>query len=121
MKNILLIIFGRYEQNLGDMNRILILLFSIVILNGCVQSTSFVGPSYTLAKSGSIMQAGNSVAMSYGFKKAFNKIDTNTMISSLTDSDIRECQTIHSSTLSEIFFDTLDEIDCYRDPFSILR
>ena len=33
----------------------------------------------------------------------------------------RECQTFHSSTLSEIFFDTLDGIDCLRDPFSILK
>jgi len=103
------------------MNRILILLLGIVILNGCAQSTSFVGPSYTLVKSGSVIQAGNSVAMSYGLKKTFNQINKNTMISSLTDDDIRQCETIHSSTLNEIFFDTLDEFDCYRDPFSIFR
>ena len=103
------------------MNRILIFLFGIVILNGCAQSTSFVGPTYTLAKSGSVMQAGNSIAMSYGLKKTFNPIDTNTMISSLVDRDIRECQTIHSSDLSEIFFDTLEGMDCYRDPFSIFK
>ena len=103
------------------MNRILIFLFGIVILNWCAQSTSFVGPSYTLAKSGSVIQAGNSIAMSYGLKKTFNQIDTNTMISSLVDRDIRECQTIHSSDLSEIFFDTLEGMDCYRDPFSIFK
>ena len=103
------------------MNRILVLILGIVILNGCAQSTSFVGPSYTLVKSGSVMQAGNSVAMSYGFKKVLNQIDTNTMITSLVDTDIRECQTIHSSDLSEIFFDTLDGIDCYRDPFSVFK
>jgi len=103
------------------MNRILILLLGIVILNGCAQSTAFVGPSYTLAKSGSVIQAGNSVAMSYGFKKAVSQIDRNKMINSLTDAEVRECQTIHSSSLSEIFFDTLDEIDCYRDPFSIFK
>ena len=103
------------------MNKILIFLFGIVILNGCAQSTSFVGPTYTLAKSGSVMQAGNSIAMSYGLKKTFNQIDTNTMISSLVDRDIRECQTIHSSDLSEIFFDTLEGMDCYRDPFSIFK
>ena len=103
------------------MKKILFLLFGIVILNGCAQSTSFVGPSYTFAKSGSLIQAGNSVAMSYGFKKALNKIDTNTMITSLVDSDIRECQTIHSSDLSEIFFETLDGMDCYRDPFSVFK
>jgi len=103
------------------MNRILVLFFGIVILNGCAQSTSFVGPSYTFAKSGSVMQAGNSIAMSYGFKKTLKQINTNTMITSLADSDIRECQTIHSSDLSEIFFDTLDGIDCYRDPFSVFK
>ena len=103
------------------MNRILVLLFGIVILNGCAQSTSFVGPSYTFAKSGSVIQAGNSVAMSYGFKKVLNQTDANTMITSLIDVDIRECQTIHSSDLSEIFFDTLDGIDCYRDPFSVFK
>ena len=103
------------------MNKILVLLLGIVILNGCAQSTSFVGPSYTLVKSGSVMQAGNSVAMSYGFKKAFNQIDTNTMITTLVDGDVRECQTNHSSDLSEIFFDTLDGMDCYRDPFSVFK
>ena len=102
------------------MNRILVLLFGIVILNGCAQSTSFVGPSYTFAKSGSVIQAGNSVAMSYGFKKVLNQTDASTMITSLADVDIRECQTIHSSDLSEIFFDTLDS-DCYRDPFSVFK
>ena len=66
------------------MNRILVLLFGIVILNGCAQSTSFVGPSYTFAKSGSVIQAGNSVAMSYGFKKILNQTDANTMITSHT-------------------------------------
>ena len=70
------------------MNRILVLLFGIVILNGCAQSTSFVGPSYTFAKSGSVIQAGNSVAMSYGFKKVLNQTDANTMITSLIDVDI---------------------------------
>ena len=33
----------------------------------------------------------------------------------------KECQSFHSSTLSEIFFETLDGIDWIRDPFSILK
>tara|TARA_X000001036_G_scaffold327658_1_gene306199 strand:+ start:204 stop:515 length:312 start_codon:yes stop_codon:yes gene_type:complete len=103
------------------MNRILILLLSIIILNGCAQSTSFVGPSYTLAKSGSVIQAGNSVAMSYGLKKTLNQTGNKTMITSLVDRDTRECQTIHSSDLSKIFFETLDGINCYRDPFSVFK
>ena len=36
-------------------------------------------------------------------------------------SQSRECQTSHSSSLSAVFFDTLDNIDCLRNPFSVLR
>ena len=103
------------------MKRIVFLLFAIAILNGCAQSTSFVGPTYTLAKSGSIVQTGSSLAASYGVKKTLKQINSKTIITSLVDADIRECQTIHTSLLSEIFFDTLDGMDCYRDPFSIFR
>ena len=35
--------------------------------------------------------------------------------------DQRMCETYHSSNLNEIFFETLDEISCYKDPFSILK
>ena len=35
--------------------------------------------------------------------------------------DQRMCETFHSSDLNAIFFDTLDEIDCLRNPFSILK
>ena len=103
------------------MKRIIFLLLAMAILNGCAQSTSFLGPTYTLAKSGSVIQAGNSMAVSYGLKKTFNQTSTKSIVNSLLDDDIRECQTIHSSLLNEIFFETLDGIDCYRDPFSVLR
>ena len=99
------------------MKRIIFLISIVAILNGCAQSTSFVGPSYTLAKSGSILQTGNSVAASYGLKKALNE----PTISSLTNTNPRECQTIHSSEINKVFFNTLDEFDCYVDPFSILK
>ena len=103
------------------MKGIIFLFFAIAILNGCAQSTSFVGPSYTLVKSGSVIQTGNSLAVSYGVKKTLKQINPKTIVNSLTNVDIRECQTIHTSLLSEIFFDTLDGMNCYRDPFSIFR
>ena len=103
------------------MKRIVSLLFAIVILNGCFQSTSFIGPTYTLAKTGSIMQTGNSLAVSYGVKKKLKQINSKKNSNPHVDDDIRLCQTINTSLLSEIFFDTLDGMDCYRDPFSIFR
>ena len=110
----------------------------LAILNGCAQSTSFLGPTYTMAKSGSIIQAGNSFAASYGFKQLTGTTPGEYAMSYVKNYEVdpilltekepilltekeRECQTFHSSSLSEIFFVTLDGIDCLRDPFSILK
>jgi len=103
-----------------------------IILSGCSQYSSLVGPSYTLAKSGSILQTSTAYATSYGVKKTTGQsigghlnslVRKNSKIDSyLTQKEnLRECQTIHTSSLSEIFFDTLDEFDCFKDPFSILK
>ena len=114
----------------GEMKKILFLISMLAILNGCAQSTSFLGPTYTMAKSGSILQAGNSFAASYGIKKLTGTTPGEYVMSvarSYNDKPIlltakeKECQTFHSSTLSEIFFETLEGIDCLRDPFSILK
>ena len=112
------------------MKRGIFYIIFFLILNGCAQYSSLVGPSYTFAKSGSILQAGNSFAASYGFKSLTGKTPGEYAFSSFAENDKseflltaqdRECETFHSSSLSEIFFDTLDGIDCFRDPFSILK
>ena len=115
----------------GEMKKIFFLIFTLAALNGCAQTTSFVGPTYTIAKSGSIIQAGNSFAASYGVKKLTGLTPGEHVMSFAKKYEItepllitereRECQTFHSSSLTEIFFETLDGIDCLRDPFSILK
>ena len=103
-----------------------------LILNGCAEYTTLVGPSLTMAKSGSVVQTGTAYATSYGIKKTIGQspgeyiqtlVRKNYKIDSLLvqKENIRECQTIHTSSLNEIFFDTLDEFDCFQDPFSILK
>jgi len=114
----------------GEMKKIFFLISTLAILNGCAQSTSLLGPSYTMAKSGSIIQASNSFAASYGIKKLTGTTPGEYAMSFLNDYKVdpllmtekeRECQTFHSSSLTEIFFETLDGIDCIRNPFSILK
>ena len=104
------------------MKKVFGIIFAVLFLNGCAQTTSMMGPTYTMAKTGSIVQAGSSVASSYGIKQALGQSPSE-YITSLTkkETKVRECRTFHSSSLSEIFFETLDEIDCLRDPFSILK
>ncbi len=116
------------------MKKSILLIIALVFLNACAEYTALVGPSYTLAKSGSYMQGGTSYASSYLIKKATGQspgehvtslVRKNKNIDSLfvknENVDVRECDIIHSSSLNEIFFDTLDEIDCLRDPFSIFQ
>jgi len=122
------------------MKKSIILIITLAFLNACAEYSAFVGPSITMAKSGSVLQSGTSLATSYGIKKAIgkspgeyvlsmakknHKLDTlldqsNDIILAQND-NIRKCETLHSSSLTEIFFDTLDEIDCLRDPFSIFK
>ena len=100
----------------------ILLLSAILFLNGCVQTTSMMGPTYTLVKTGSVVQAGSSIATSYGIKSTLGQSPSEIIFSfAKKENSARECETFHSSNLNEIFFDTLDEIDCLRNPFSILK
>ena len=125
------------------MKKSILLIITLAFLNACAEYSALVGPSLTMAKSGSVLQTGTSLATSYGIKKAIgqspgeyalslskkskkkHKSDTlltqDDSILLAQNDNIKECETAHSSSLSEIFFDTLDEIDCLRDPFSTLK
>ena len=96
-----------------------------IVLNGCAQYSSIVGPTYTMAKTGNLMLTGASAATSYGIKKTTGYTSgehLNSLVKNLNEEEKqKECQTIHSSPLNEIFFETLDEIDCFQDSFSILK
>ena len=134
------------------MKKSILLIIILGFLNACAEYSALVGPSLTMAKSGSVMQSGTSLATSYGIKKAIGKSpgeyalslakknhkpDTlvkknhkpvtlvkknhkpNTLLAQ--NDNVKACETFHSSSLSEIFFVTLDEIDCLRDPFINLK
>ncbi len=95
------------------MKKIFLILVSLLFLNGCSQYSAMVGPSITLVESGSLLQATTSYGSSYGMNIARQNISEELK----TD---RICQTVHSSDLSKIFFETFDE-NCVSDPMSIYR
>ena len=47
-----------------------LLIVCLLLLTNCAQNTALLGPSYTLASSGSLFEAGTSLSASYSFKKA---------------------------------------------------
>ena len=96
------------------MKKILLTILLLPFLSNCTQYSAMVGPTLTLAETGSFIQATTSLSTSLGIKNVRQ---------SLTD-EIRSeniCPTFHSSELSQIFFETLDQMDCEYDPMSIYR
>lgn len=96
------------------MKKILLTILLLPFLSNCTQYSAMVGPTLTLAETGSLIQATTSLSTSLGVKNVRQ---------SLTDEIRGEniCPTFHSSELSQIFFETLDEMDCVYDPMSIYR
>ena len=96
------------------MKKILLTILLLPFLSNCTQYSAMVGPTLTLAETGSFIQATTSLSTSLGIKNVRQ---------SLTDEIRGEniCPTFHSSELSQIFFETLDQMDCEYDPMSIYR
>ena len=96
------------------MKKIILIILLLPILNNCTQYSAMVGPSLTFAHSGSVLQATSSLSSSL----AINKVK-NDYINNLNAVNI--CPTHHSTELNQIFFETIEHMDCYYDPMSILR
>ena len=90
------------------------MLLLIPLLNNCTQYSAMVGPSITLAKTGSILQTTTSLSSSL----AMTTIKTN-FANELKSENI--CPTVHTSELNKMFFETLEHLDCFYDPMSIYR
>ena len=94
------------------MKKILFVFLLAPLLSSCGQYTSMIGPSYTLVETGSILRASGSLSSSLAMNNAKQTfVEANNNI----------CPTTHSSELSQIFFETLEQMDCINDPMSIYR
>ena len=96
------------------MKKIFITLLLLPILSNCSQYTAMIGPSYTLAETGNFLQATTSLSRSI----AANNVKSNLIQEVKSDN---YCETFHTSELNQIFFETLEEIDCVYDPMSKYR
>ena len=96
------------------MKRIFFLLLLLPILSNCTQYSAVIGPSITLAHTGSFAQATTSLSSSLAINEAKKEYANNLEAE-------RICQTVHSSEINNIFFETIEETGCYHDPLSVLR
>ena len=96
----------------------------VFFLTSCMESAAVLsGPTLALVKTSNDVQSSFALGASYGLKKVTGKTfgehtvafaRKNEKIDNLFNQNkkIRDCEIVHSSILSEIFFETLDEIDC---------
>ena len=96
------------------MKKFLLALLLLPILNNCSQYSAMIGPSYTLAETGNFLQATTSLSSSL----AVNNVKSN-LVYEVKSENL--CQTVHTSELNNIFFETVEEMDCVKDPMSIYR
>ena len=96
------------------MKKVLLIILLIPFLSNCSQYTAMVSQTITLAETGSVLQATTSLSSSLAMNNAKKNI-----IAEINSQNI--CPTIHSSELTEIFFETLEQMDCEYDPMSIYR
>lgn len=55
------------------MKNILIFIVSFIFLTGCVQNVAFLGPAFSIVKTGGVQQALVSESINYGVKKQTGK------------------------------------------------
>ena len=96
----------------------------VFLLTGCMESAAMLsGPTLALVKTTNDVQSSFALGASYGLKKVTGKTFGEHTLAFASKNEkidnyfkqnrkIRECEIEHSSILSEIFFETLDEIDC---------
>ena len=96
------------------MKKFLLILLFIPLLSNCTQYTAMVGPSFTFAQTGSVIQASTSLSSSLMMNKVKEDFANELEVE-------RICPTHHSAELNQIFFETIEHMDCYFDPMSIYR
>ena len=106
------------------MKKSILSIMLVFLLTNCMESAAVLsGPTLALVKTSNDVQSSFALAASYGMKKVTGKtLGQHTLTFARKNEKIdnylkqnekiRECEIVHSSILSEIFFETLDEIDC---------
>ena len=97
------------------MKKIFLLLISYLLLTGCAQNVAFLGPAFTVIKTGSIHQAFVGETINQGIKKETGK-NVSEHVMQFLDKDIKnqECEDNSSNNLQKIFFNTVEDTDCKK-------
>ena len=93
------------------MNKILLLLLSLLFLNGCAQNVAFLGPVYSIASTGNVHQALISQSINSGVKYKTGKNVSEHVTSSLSQ-EIKDCNFTDNQKVQEIISKSFNALDC---------
>tara|TARA_B100000989_G_C19175332_1_gene317251 strand:- start:168 stop:464 length:297 start_codon:yes stop_codon:yes gene_type:complete len=93
------------------MNKIIKMLFILVVFSGCTQNTALLGPALSVATTKSVNQALLSGSINKSIKHQTGKSVNEHLTQSFQEN--LDCSTYNSNELSKIFFENYSDIDCY--------
>jgi uncharacterized lipoprotein YajG len=95
------------------MQKLFFLLLTLIFLQGCSgQTTTYLSSGLSIASGGKLAENILAVGSSLYIEKKTGKNTLQYVADKTVDSEIRKCEITHSAEINEIFFETLDEIDC---------
>ena len=97
------------------MKKIYFILFSLIFLTGCAQNLAVLGPAFSVVKTGGIQHALIGETINYGIKNKTGKNVSEHVMHTLTEeTKLQKCKNDHNHSLQEIFFNSLEDINCEK-------
>lgn len=97
------------------MLKIIFLYIILLFSHGCSSQTSFLGTGITIVSGGSISQTSLTTGANLFLKETTGKSSIEHIADKTIYAEKRKCEINHSAEINEIFFDTLDQIDCEKE------
>ena len=95
------------------MHKNLLVLLIFILLQGCgSQSSSYISSGLSLASGGTTAKSIFATTTSIYIENKTGKSTFQHVKEKTLDSEIRKCEITHSAEINQIFFETLDQIDC---------
>ena len=94
------------------MYKLFFVLLTLIFLQGCGQTASILGTGATIASGGNSVKTLLSTGTNLYIEKKTGKNTFQHVSENTIEVELRECEVNHSAEINEIFFKTLDQIDC---------
>tara|TARA_B100000965_G_C19504032_1_gene718785 strand:- start:226 stop:528 length:303 start_codon:yes stop_codon:yes gene_type:complete len=97
------------------MKKLFFVLMALILLQGCggqTTSYSYLSSGISIASGGKVAENILAAGSNLYIEKKTGKNTLQYVADKTIDSEIRECEIIHSAEINQIFFKTLDETDC---------